>query len=106
MIWMLWLALGLCVVGAKYYTALGGRRLERRLNRVKADLEQARQRLKEQKEKETLAAAEEEVVELRLRYMKELMEDIKVRLSQREERPAVAGEAEGRPAVLPVFTNY
>ena len=37
------------VIGAKYYTAIGTRNLERRLNRVKAGLDKARQALRQER---------------------------------------------------------
>ena len=73
--------LGLVVVAVKYYTAVGGRRLERRLNRVRSDLETARRRLRAEREKQEEIRAEEEVAELRLRYMREIIEDIEQRLT-------------------------
>ncbi len=80
MIWLLF-ALAAGVIGAKYYTTLGHRKLERRLNRVKSDLEKARRRLKEEHEREKSIAQDEEIAELRLRYMKELIEDLHLRLN-------------------------
>ncbi len=73
--------LGLIVVGVKYYTAVGGRRLERRLNRVRTDLETDRQRLRAERKKQEEVRAEEEEAELRLRYMREIIEDIEHRLA-------------------------
>ena len=80
MIWLLFcLAIG--VIGAKYYTAVGGRKLERRLNRVKSDLERTRHSLKEERAKEEAMAEDEEKAVLRLRYMKELIEDLHARMN-------------------------
>jgi hypothetical protein len=92
------------VVLVKYYTALGGRRLERRLNKVKADLAQARGGLKEQHEKESNAVSTEETAELRLRYMKEIIEDLRGRLTTSDKRVDRA-EQEG-PIILPTFMRY
>ena len=69
------------VIGAKYYTAIGTRNLERRLNRVKAGLEKARQELRQQKERQTQVSADEELAEMRVRFMKELMQDLQIRLT-------------------------
>ncbi len=69
------------VIGAKYYTAIGTRNLERRLNRVKAGLEKARQELRQEREKQTRVAADEELAEMRVRFMKELMQDLQIRLT-------------------------
>lgn len=70
------------VIGAKYYTAIGSRNLERRLNRVKAALEDARRRLKGERERQSAIAVEMELAELRVRYMKELIMDLQLRLSR------------------------
>lgn len=69
------------VIGAKYYTAIGTRNLERRLNRVKAGLEKSRQALRQEREKQTQVASEEEMAEMRVRFMKELMQDLQIRLT-------------------------
>ncbi len=107
MIWVLWITLGLCVVGVKYYTAVGGRRLERRLNRVKADLGKAKQRLRDQREKESDTSHEEEVTEMRVRSMKELMDDMRVRLQSSDARPKVVDEkAKPDPVILASFTRF
>lgn len=84
MFWI-FLILFLAVIGAKYYTAVGTRNLERRLNKVKDDLEAARQRLREERQKQSDIAEEEEHSELRVRYMKELIHDIQIRLTQTQE---------------------
>ncbi|MDP6037874.1 MAG: hypothetical protein QGG64_04940 [Candidatus Latescibacteria bacterium] len=78
----IFIILFLAVIGAKYYTALGTRNLERRLNRVKDDLEAARKRLREERERQEHIGGEEELDELRVRYMKELINDIQIRLTQ------------------------
>lgn len=72
------------VIGAKYYTAIGSRNLERRLNRVKSALEGARKRLREERERQSAIAVDMELAELRVRYMKELIMD----LGLRQSRPA------------------
>ena len=97
--------LGLIVIGVKYYTAVGGRRLERRLNRVRADLEKARARLRGERERQEEIRAEEEEVELRLRYMREIMEDLEHRMTgpHPEEKKAVEEKEEAIP--LPVFVR-
>ena len=69
------------VIGAKYYTALGTRNLERRLNRVKAGLEKVRQDLRQERERQSGVASDEEMAEMRVRFMKELMQDLQIRLS-------------------------
>lgn len=69
------------VIGAKYFTAIGTRNLERRLNRVKAGLDKARQALNQEREKQTSVASDEEMAEMRVRFMKELMQDLQIRLT-------------------------
>jgi len=81
MFW-LFIILFLAVIGAKYYTALGSRNLERRLNRVQADLEAARQGLREERQRQEQIGGQEELNELRVRYMRELINDIQIRLTQ------------------------
>ena len=81
---MFWILIFLftIVIGVKYYTAVGSRNLERRLNKIKADLEEARGHLQEVHEKEEQASQAEELAELRVRFMKELIQDIQYRLTQ------------------------
>ena len=83
---MLWAVLALLgVVAVKYYTALGSRNLERRLNRVKSELDDARERLKVAREKQTGATEDEEEETLRMRYMKEMIDDILMRVGARDD---------------------
>lgn len=102
--WMLWLFLGLLVVGVRYYTALGKRSLDRRFNRVRADLDRARQRLREQREQQTAATMEEELMVARVKYMKEMIEDLNHRLTT-SERNSRRVEEES-PAAVPMFIRY
>jgi hypothetical protein len=69
------------VIGAKYFTALGTRNLERRLNRVKAGLDKSRQALDQERQKQTSVASDEEMAEMQVRFMKELMQDLQMRLT-------------------------
>lgn len=69
------------VIGAKYFTAIGTRNLERRLNRVKSGLDKARQALRQERDKQAQIASEEELAEMRVRFMKEMMQDLQIRLS-------------------------
>ena len=98
---MLWifLILFLGVIGAKYYTAVGSRNLERRLNRVKAALDDAWRKLKTEREKQAEFVDQEELAVLRVRFMKELIEDIQIRLStnadHRSEPKEVKAEISG-----------
>lgn len=81
MFWV-FVVLFLLVVGAKYFTAIGTRNLERRLNKVKSALEGARNRLRNERERQAGVATQVELTELRVRYMKELIQDINLRLAQ------------------------
>jgi hypothetical protein len=101
--WILWAFLGLLVVGVKYYTALGKRGLDRRLIRVREDLEKSRQRLRDQREKQTSATFEEELMVTRVQYMKEMIEDLDQRMSSRDSDSRLSEE---EPAVLPMFARY
>ena len=102
MIWVL-IAL-LVVVGVKYYSALGGRNLERRLGKVRGDLESARQQLRAVREKEGEIADDEQMSVLRVRYMKELIEDLQIRLaSSGEDDEMPQKKPEAAPAVLMRF---
>ena len=104
MTWILWLTLGLIVVGVKYYTGVGARRLERRLNKVKADLGKAKKLLRERKESYAEDKEKEELGELRVRNMRELIEDMKNRIDgSTDQRIAVADEREVPMAATQVF---
>ena len=97
--------LGLIVIGVKYYTAVGGRRLERRLNQVRADLERSRQRLREEREKQEEIRAEEEEGELRLRYMREIIEDLEHRMTGPVAAEADVVEEKEEAIPLPAFVR-
>ena len=96
---MFWLIIGsLGVVFTKYYTAVGSRKLHRRIDNVKRDLEHVRRRLKEvRKEQHEMSHDEEEVIQ-RVRYTKELIDDLSIRLSSSEEEPVVA---DAKPISVP-----
>ena len=102
---MIWVLIALSVVvGVKYYTALGGRNLERRLGKVRGDLESARQQLRSVREKEGEVADEEAMAVLRVRYMKELIEDLRIRLASSDEDDEMQQKkAEAAPAALMRF---
>ena len=102
--WILWLFFGMTVVGVKYYTALGKRSLDRRLGKVRSDLEQSRQRLRDQREKQTSATLEEEMMVQRVQYMKEQIEDINHRLSTSDSDPRLGDKED--TAVVPMFARY
>ena len=102
--WLLWLFLGMAVVGVKYYTALGKRSLDRRLDKVRGDLEGSRTRLREQRDQQNGATMEEDLMVTRVQYMNEQIEDIQLRLSGKDEQSRLAEQEE--VAVLPAFIRY
>ena len=106
MFWI-FLILFIAVIGAKYYTAIGTRNLERRLNRVKDDLEAAKQSLRDELQKQTEIGTQEELNEQRVRYMKELIHDIQIRLSQGgEEHEKQAGPPESKDEIAAAVMRF
>ena len=91
---MFWVILGaIAVLFSKYYTAVGSRKLHRRINKVKLDLEAARRRLKEVREQEYDTSREEEEAIQRLRYAKEIIDDLRLRLTLSDEAEPVVTES-------------
>jgi hypothetical protein len=87
---MFWRIIGsLGVIFTKYYTAVGSRKLLHRINQVKLDLEHDRRRLKEvRKEGHDIAHDEEGVVQ-RVRYTKDLIDDLRIRLARADEEAEI-----------------
>ena len=81
--WALFTALIVFVV--KYYTSVEMRKLERRLNRVKDDLHLAKEKLQQAQEKYNSVETEKQNMEGRVGRMKEVIEDIQMRLTSKEE---------------------
>ncbi len=75
------------VVVVKYYTANEMRKLEQRLGIVKDDLHSAKGRLHEVEKKQDTIKTEETDFEDRVRRIKEVIEDIQMRMSAKEEAP-------------------
>ena len=75
----------LIVVVVKYYTAVEMRKLERRLEKVKEDLQMAKEKLHETQEKHNTVKSEEELYLERVTRMKEVIEDIQIRLTTKED---------------------
>ena len=73
------------VFAVKYYTSVQMRSLDRRLQTVKADLDRVKGRRKEAEEKLNRAQEEENAHQERIRYMNELTEDLRYRLTVTEE---------------------
>jgi predicted nucleic acid-binding Zn-ribbon protein len=78
----------LIVVVVKYYTAVEMRKLERRLEKVKEDLQMAKEKLQETQEKYNGIKSEEELYLERVTRMKEVIEDIQIRLTTKEDADA------------------
>ena len=101
--WAIWPAIGLFgVIAVKYYTAVGSKNLEQRLNRVKAALVNARQKLKSAREEQSNVAEDVEEMEERIRRMKEIIDDLGMRMKGREEEEEPVEKIE-RPNVLMRF---
>jgi len=90
----------LAVVGVKYYTAVGARNLERRLMDTRRDLDEARKALKETKAHRATVKDDEELAIMRLQYMKEKIDDLKIQLttSHEPEGIVIKDETPPRPA--------
>lgn len=90
------------VVGVKYYTAVGQRNLERRLMRTRRTLDEARQSLRDAKEKRATVGMDEELAVMRLQYMKEKIEDLKIQLTTNDESEGIVIKDESpRPSTPP-----
>ena len=94
---MFWVILGaIAVLFSKYYTAVGSRKLHRRINKVKLDLEHSRNRLKEVREEEYDTARAEELAIQRLRFAKEIIDDLQLRLTLSDDsEPVVIADSKG-----------
>ena len=73
------------VFGVKYYTSVEMRKLERRLGKVREDLGLAKDRHQEAQDSANGVQNEEGLCEERVRYMKETIEDIQLRLTSKED---------------------
>ena len=74
----------LIVVGVKYYTSIEMRKLERRPEKVKNDLQQVKGRLQAAQDRSSSVEMEEHGFEERVRRMKETIEDMQTRLTAKE----------------------
>jgi len=78
---IIWMLLSLVmVVGIKFFTATKMRDLERRLNRVKDGLQSKKEEFQNVLAKQEGIQAEEALSSERIRFMKELINDIGIRL--------------------------
>lgn len=88
MFWVIFGALG--VVFTKYYTSVGSRKLHHRINTVKWDLDNARKRFKDIREIEFATAQDEEQDIQRVRFAKEVIDELQLRLTlSNEPKPVV-----------------
>ena len=83
MFWLIISSLG--VIFVKYYTSVGSRKLHHRINKVKYDLITTRRRLKEVRGEGYDIAQEEELAIQRVRYMKEMIDDLHLRIAMNSE---------------------
>ena len=97
---LIFLAL-VAVVGAKYYTAVGQRNLERRLMRTRKDLDDARQVLKGAKEKRSQVGENEELVLQRIQSLKEKIEDMNIQLTTSSEEADRIATKDESPRPMP-----
>ncbi len=83
---MIWVAVALfAVVVVKYYTSFGKRKLEQRLISVKSGLVGARKRLKSAKDGLAEVTEEMEETEERINRMKEIMDDLGLRMQGQQQ---------------------
>lgn len=80
------LAAMMSVIGVKYYTAIQVNKFEKRLNEVKDGLHEIKETFLEVQEQTRQTEEEEAIFVERIRVMKEMIEDLKMRLSF-EEKP-------------------
>ena len=79
---LIWVIAALAlVVGVKYYTSLQMRNLEHRLNVVKDSLHEVKEMYSEAQTKQEEASEQEGHHEERIRSMKEIIQDIQMRLT-------------------------
>jgi len=82
---LIWVVFSLAgVVLVKYYTANEMHKLERRLESAKNDLQRIKRRFEEVQEERDEVASEAALHEERIRFMKELIQDINIRLTSRD----------------------
>lgn len=83
---ILWMLVSLLmVVGVKYFTATKMRDLERRLNRAKEGLQTKKEEYQSVLAQQEEVQTEEELHSERIRFMKELINDIGIRLQTSDE---------------------
>lgn len=94
MIWVLCMVV--VVIGIKFYTATRMRDLERRLNQVKEGLHEKKSEFDTAETRQAEVQVEENGHSERIRFMKELINDIQIRLTMNEEPDSeLASETSG-----------
>ncbi len=79
---MFWIILGaIAVIFTKYYTSVGSRKLHHRINTVKSDLLSAQEVLKGVRETEYDTTRDEEHDIQRVRFAKEVVHELQLRLT-------------------------
>ena len=91
----------IAVIGVKYYTAVGHRNLERRLMGTRRDLDDARKSLKAARERQSEVNQQEELAVLRLQYMKDKIEDLKIQLATKDEPESIIARKDEKVAPIP-----
>ena len=99
---LIWVVFSLAgVVLVKYYTSNEMHKLERRLATAKNDLHRIKRRYEEVQEERNEVAAEAALQEERIRSMKELIQDINIRLTARDASEEDLREERVRGALNP-----
>jgi len=91
---VIWTAFTLLVViGMKYYTSVEMRKLERRLDTAKNGLQEVKEKLQIAEDKQRSVETEEQIYQARLKFMKEIIQDIQFRQTsnQQDEQVLVPG---------------
>ena len=99
---VLWVAVALAmVVGVKYYTSLQLRNLEMRLNKVKDGLQGKKEELQQVMARQHEAQSDEDAQAERIRFMKEIIQDIDMRLQGKgEDDDVVVTDAMSPPPTM------
>ena len=98
---MIWAAIALFgVIAVKYYTAVGSRNLEQRLNRVKGALVSARRKLKSTREEQSNVAEDTDEMEERIRRMREIIDDLGTRIKGKEKKEEPVKKRERPPMLM------
>lgn len=100
---ILWMLVSLLmVVGVKYFTATKMRDLERRLNRAKEGLQTKKEEYQSVLARQEEVQSEEHLASERIRFMKELIHDIGIRLqtTDRDQNELVVDSGGPPPPII------